>query len=480
MVEHEKLKLVCMMTVPRPPNILFILTDQQRYDTLACNGASFAKTPNLDRLAKSGASFHQHVVANPVCSPSRASIWTGQAPSAHGLWANGGALDSSAETIASHLTTHGYQTAHFGKMHLVPILNRVDAHPAFGFQKIEVAEGDQQYPPDDAYFNWLRAREPMRFAELLEELYTKGQADGYASRLPRPLHQSEWTTDRASDWLQNERDENHPFFLSVGFFDPHHAFNPVREFWDLFEETNFPPAARDQEWDSLRPEQYATRRQGLAKFFSDPAKLQATIRAYHAMVAHVDACIGRLLDALKTTGLDNQTLIVFSSDHGELLGDHGMLWKGPFLLDSLMRVPLIMAGPGIPAGHRFDAPTSSLDFFPTFARLAGADTPHLPGRSLLRKDGTLEPPDPDRLCYAEWDAPGDGPASCLRMLRSGRDKIIINPLRPEIGEYYDLISDPHECRNRWNAVDPRQQELRNEILTLWHRPHPDTPVIEGW
>jgi len=141
---------------------------------------------------------------------------------------------------------------------------------------------------------------------------------------------------------------------------------------------------------------------------------------------------------------------------------------------------LIMSGPGIPAGQKFGAPTSSIDFFPTFAHLAGADTPHLPGRRLLRTDGTLEEPDSNRLCYAEWDSPANDSSSCLRMLRSVQDKLIMNPLRPEVGEYYDLLSDPDECHNMWDLSCPRQQAMREEILSHWHRPRPGTPVIEGW
>ncbi|NJK91061.1 MAG: sulfatase-like hydrolase/transferase [Blastochloris sp.] len=211
-------------------NILLILTDQQRYDSLGATGSAVAQTPNLDALVREGLCFDRHFVTNPVCSPSRGSIWTGLYPSQHGLWGNGGSLPENLPTLPSVLSRAGWQTAHFGKMHLVPILARTRPHPRYGFDTMEVAEGDQQYPPDDAYFNWLREREPMLFAEYLEELYTKGQAQGYTSRLPKHLHMSEWVTERGLDWLQNRREPGQPFFLSLGYFDPHHAFNPVAEF----------------------------------------------------------------------------------------------------------------------------------------------------------------------------------------------------------------------------------------------------------
>lgn len=479
MVKIENVGLVNMTPSLRPPNILFILSDQQRYDSLTCDGSSFAQTPNLDGLAKAGALFRQHIVASPVCSPSRASIWTGQYPSSHGVWANGCSLDESAKTTASHLATCGYQTAHFGKMHLVPILNRVASHPAFGFQTMEVAEGDQQYPPDDAYFNWLRAKEPMKFAELLEELYTNGQAKGYPSRLPRPLHQTEWTVDRCVDWLESEREPSKPFFLSAGFFDPHHAFNPLKEFWDLFEGVEFPTPPSFTGANS-HPDQYASRHRGLTKFFEDPANLQSTIRGYHAMVSHLDACVGRLLRALETTGERDRTIVVFSSDHGELLGDFGMLWKGPFLLDSLMRVPLIVAGPGFPAGTQVTEPTASIDFFPTFAALAGAPIGGLPGCSWVSQAGTLKQLDSNRQIYAEWDAPDVTPSSCLRMLRTPSAKLIANPLVPAYGEFYDLENDPQETTNIWDPSDAKQLSMRQELVNRWHRPRPQTPCINGW
>jgi arylsulfatase A-like enzyme len=472
----------------RPRNIVFILTDQQRYDTLGIDGSPVAKTPNLDALARAGICFDNHFVTNPVCSPSRGSIWTGLYPSQNGLWGNGGALDESLPTCASVLRDGGWQTAHFGKMHLVPILARTEPHPPYGFQTIEVAEGDQQYPPDDAYFNWLRAREPVLFADYLQELYTKGQAKGYTSKLPTHLHMSEWVADRGIDWLENKRDPDQPFFLSLGFFDPHHAFNPVSEYAEQFADVDIPEPVFVEGSMEKRPVQYQQRYKFTEKITRDRPTMLETQRAYHAMVTHVDACVGRVVEKIKAAGLWEDTVIVFSSDHGELIGDHGLLWKGPMLLDSLMHVPLIMAGGGIEAGQRIEGLTSSVDLAATFVGAAGCPSEGwmTSGHQILADDqhGHLKV-DPAALrseVYAEYDEGNDGPTSCLRMLRTATRKLIRHPDVPEASEFYDLAADPSET---WNvaAAAERQPEFTaasEHLLNDLHRPRANTTCRPGW
>ncbi len=464
----------------KPRNVVFIVTDQQRFDTLGCNGCAYARTPHLDQLAATGLNFQNHLVANPVCSPSRGAIWTGKYPSQNGLWANGGRLPETEGTIPQVFNQAGFQTAHFGKLHLVPILDRVEPHPAYGFQTCEVAEGDQQYPPHDAYFNWLRQKAPMKFAEYLEELYTKGQTHGYTSKLPEELHLSTWLTQRGERWLEHERDSKRPFFLSLGFFDPHHAFNPVEPYASAFDDVDIPMPPFDERFFEGKPAHYRKRSEMLSKHTRDPEKMLAIQRAYHAMVHHIDSCVGRLVETLDRLGLREDTAIVFTSDHGELLGDHGMLWKGPFLLDSLMKVPLIVNGASEASGNVHGL-TSSVDFFATLPALAGIEVADpKSGLPFLDAAGSLFPAGDREEVYMEWDEPGDGPTRTVRGLRTASHKLIMYP-GTEVEECYDLQNDPGEVKNLCDRRElPEEYHVLRDRLCSYHQERPKAEVINGW
>lgn len=448
-------------------NILFVLTDQQRFDTLGVNGCRIARTPHLDALAGRGVNFVNHCVTNPVCSPSRASIMTGQMPGECGLWGNGCSLPGTVRTLPQAFVEAGFQTAHVGKLHLVPIINRTAPHPSYGFQHCEVGEGDQQLTHDD-YFLDLRRKAPDAFLDYLQELYREGQSDGYASKLPEPLHHSRWVTDRAADWLRTRRDPARPFFLNVGYFDPHHAFNPCEPYASRFAAAPIEePFFDESEFDS-KPRQYLERYKSVRAVTRDAARRDRMLRAYHAMVAHVDACIGDLLDALDSLGLAENTAIVFSSDHGEFAARHGLLWKGPMLLDDLLRVPLIAApaarGACIPGGPAtVVAPTSAVDLMDTLLTLAGAEVPGSPGgRPLLDAAWRTLPQGARDAIFSEWDDDGRGLTRSLRCIRTATHKLVRYASDPHtVGELYDLVADPHEACNRF--ADPAYADVRTDL-----------------
>jgi arylsulfatase A-like enzyme len=448
-------------------NILLILTDQQHYRSLGCTGATEARTPNLDALAARGMLFRNHFVTNPVCSPSRGSIMTGLYPTENGLWGNGCRLPDNVPTVAQTLAAAGWQTAHFGKLHLVPIITRIAPHPPYGFQTCEVAEGDQQLLDDD-YFRWLRTTDPDLFVRYLTEMYEQGHAKGYTSLMPEEKHLTTWVTRRAVDWLQHRRDPSKPFFLSVGYFDPHHAFNPCEPYASQFASADVTPPVFDKESIATRPPHYRQRFESSRVITRDHEKMTAIQRAYHAMVAHIDKCVGELLRELPT-----DTVVIFSSDHGEFLGNHGLLWKGPFLLDDLLRVPLIVAGPGVPVGVT-DELTSAVDLKPTIETLAGvgAGSP----RAFLDAAGKVRGRD---HVLAEWEAPGDGPTRSLRMIRTRDSKLITYAPDSDWGECYDVRHDPHEFYNRY--ADPVFAARRAELAAaIPRRPRPAVPCEGGW
>ncbi len=466
-----------------PRNVILITTDQQRFDSLGCNGSSHARTPNLDALAAGGVRFLNHIATNPVCSPSRGSLMTGLFPSENGLWANGCELPHDIPTIPDVMSEHGFQTAHFGKLHLEPIVSRVDDPHPYGFETCKIAEGDQQLT-HDAYFGWLRQNHPQQFLDRLSEMYAQGQATGYTSKLPEELHLSRWITDRAVDWLANGRDRDRPFFLNLGYFDPHHAFDPVEPYASWFADAEIPPPVFDEAESATKPEHYRKALKWMRPLTEDPERILAIQRAYHAMCAHLDCELGRLLAALDAEGLAADTAVIFTSDHGEFLGEHGMLWKGPFLLDDLLRVPMIVAIPGSPIPARVvTEATSMVDILSTVQTLAGVEANKKNASGLPMLDANFEPfPEgnhPEIL--TEWDAPGDSAECSQRCIRTATHKLV-HYQGSEVGELYDLTADPRETRNLYSDASMKaiREELEQRLQARHLRARPTTPKMAPW
>ncbi len=467
-------------------NVILILTDQQRFDTLGCNGSTVARTPNLDRLAVGGVNFGNHIVANPVCSPSRGCIMTGRHTTEHGLWANGCTLPRHEITMPMTMHRHGFQTAHFGKLHLEPILNRVNPPHAYGFEVAEIAEGDQMLT-HDAYFSWLRQKSPDLFVKYLTEMYEKGHANGYTSGLPEELHLSRWITDRSIDYLQNRRRDEQPFFLSMGYFDPHHAFNPVEPYAGEFANVDVPPPLFDEAGLASKPPHYQAAAKGMSKITRDLEQILRVRQAYHAMCAHIDVCIGRLLETLTFLGLADDTVVLFSADHGELLGEHGLLWKGPFLLDELLRVPMIAAIPGRPLGSgvKVDSVTSAVDLMATVQSVAGIEPDAVlsgSGRPMLDADLSPLPQGPRDYALCEWENDkNNNPDSSLRCLRTATHKLVHYNLADD-GELYDLLADPREVTNLFH--DPGfaevRKDLERQLQSHYLSRRPPTLRTAGW
>jgi arylsulfatase len=445
----------------KPPNILLVMTDQQHFRALGCNGAPEARTPHIDQLAAGGINFKNHFATNPVCSPSRGSIMTGKYITEHGLWRNGCRLPETNDTIPKAMGRAGFQTAHFGKMHLVPIINRTTPHPAYGFDVAEVAEGDQQLL-DDAYFRWLRTTDPNLFVRYVNEMFTQGHFKAYKSLMPEEQHQTSWVTRRSIDWLKNHRDRSRPFLLSVGYFDPHHAFNPCEPYASMYEEAPVSEPVFHEESLAMRPAHYKSGYENCKGVTEDKEKLTAIIRAYHAMMAHVDKCVGDLVRTLGEEGLAEETVVLFTSDHGEMLGNHGFLWKGPYLLDDLLRVPLIVSVPGRPAAPRVvEDLTSMVDVMATLQSLAGVENiARESGRPFLSRDLELFPEGKRDHVLAEWEHSDNSPSASQRMIRTSDYKLVYYANSTE-GELYDLRADPNEFFNRY--ADPQYASVRADL-----------------
>ncbi|MBD3240517.1 MAG: sulfatase-like hydrolase/transferase [Chitinivibrionales bacterium] len=379
------------------PNILVILTDQQRKDSLGCYGNTVCRTPNLDRLARNGTRFERNYVANPICMPNRLSLFTGQHIHNHGLWTNGLLLEPR-RTVADHLADAGYQTASFGKIHFTPfggdagnresgeLWARLDdsddwCGPYWGFEHVELTIGHTK--PIAHYGKWFR--ENGGTDEMLTRNKVSAHGDCVTRPMPPELHDSAFVGQRTAEFLASERDENRPFFVVASFPDPHHPFDPPEDVASRYPVSNVLPPVGGPEDLETRPPHYrqhldgAWHRGGIGA-----AKHQGGIDESHrcersaltsAMVELIDRNVGVILSALETNGLAENTIVVFTSDHGELLGDHGLWAKGPFFYEGLVNTPLIVAGAGLPCGVVSDALFSDVDLVPTLHELAGVDLP---------------------------------------------------------------------------------------------------------
>lgn len=312
----------------------------------------------------------------------------------------------------------------------------------------------------------------------MTELYAHGHDRGYTSQLSEPLHHSTWVTDQSLHWLEHGRDPHTPFFLNVGYFEPHHAFNPIDPWATRFADADVPNPFHDPAAIHTRPPHYRARYQMNQRTLTKPGVERVIARAYHAMVPHLDHCIGRLLQGLDTLDLLDHTVIVFTADRGELLGHHGMLHKGPFLLDDLMRVPAIISAPNLEPDQPFNGLASMVDLMPTFTHLAGIDSPTPYGRRLLDAHGTLLPDGPHDAIFAQWeDNATTGPERSLHMIRTPTHKLI-RYADDDVDELYDITTDPRETRNRF--AQPGTEALTEQLQPQLQQTRPDTPRSPGW
>ncbi len=462
------------------PNILLLCTDQQRYDSLGCYGNRAIATPAIDALAVDGVLFEQCYVQSPVCTPSRASLLTGRYVHAHGLWANGVALPPQERLFPRSLADAGYDCGMAGKMHLAACFQgRTEPRHDDGFRVFKWAHDPTHGSPQNAYHRWLERTRP--------DLYTAAMAGGPGrsgheavrfDRMPTEYHYSHWIGEETIDFLREGRQADTPFFFMANFFDPHHPFVAPEEYLARYDPATLPPPIGGPEDLATRPPilQEASQKSyaGNARGFGQhtPEELQQLRAAYFAMVSLIDDEVHRILATLDELGLRDDTLVIFTSDHGEMLGDHGLLLKGPMLYEGAVRVPLILRWPGhLPAGTRRNELVEWIDLCPTVLEAAGL--PPLPrgqGKSLLslaRGEGGWERD--WALCeYRNSGHPYDPPVH-MTMLRHRHYKLIVHhgypaTTRQRTGELYDLQADPMELHNLWD--DPAHQQTRTELQEL--------------
>ena len=452
-----------------PPNILWICTDQQRWDTIHALGNDAIRTPNLDRLVSEGVSFTRAYCQCPICTPSRASFLTGLYPSAIHVNRNGNAYFPEGVTLVTRvLADAGYDCGLVGKFHLSAADGRVETRPDDGYRFFRWSHHPQPetfWPTEQhAYQQWLRDQ-----GVDWEEAYGQAQADGwsvqqgYGAGIEARYHQTTWCAEETIRFMGEQRDG--PWLMSVNPFDPHPPLDPPAEYLERMVLDEMPlPLFEPEELESQLDFQGIDHQTELpiSPYDYDARRMVA---AYYAEIELIDAQVGRMLQALEETGQRENTLMIFTSDHGEMLGDHGLRLKGCRFYEGAVHIPLVISWPGhLRAGVRSEALVELTDLVPTLLDAAGLTTPpDLHGRSLFPLlSGQADTHAHREFVRCEYhDALMRPYASHANMIFDGRYKLAVYHGR-DIGELYDLQEDPHEFHNLW--ADPGYAEARFRLM----------------
>ena len=496
--------------------ILFVTTDQQRYDALGCNGGTVARTPVADRLATGGINYRRAMNQNVVCMPARSTMITGQLPRTHGVYANGVPLPADAPSVAAYLNDNGYRTALLGKAHFEPGMdlegrwpeNRFAREgtygPHRGFEHLELAMHGPL--PLWHYGVWIRSL-PGDHEKDFYQLFAGGGLNGSGggetgacqvkyNPVPRELYHTDWVADRTIAWLDTVgADED--WFCWMSFPDPHHPWDPPdselsRVSW---RDLDLPPghpgspeecrrilAQKPRHWLEYFDGAHSNLEGGPADFV--PATMtHDQVREVNAMThienELIDEALGRVLRHISSRGWGDDTDVIFTTDHGELQGDFGLLFKGPYHCDALMRLPMIWR-PAPSAGVApavVEDPVGQLDLAPTFCQIAGLPVPEwVQGSPLPASDGTGR----ERV-ITEWESQFDTEDLHLRSLY--RDGWVITEYGAgggydgSEGELYDLATDPHQWENRWDEVSLKsfKEDLLADLRD--HLPAPRDPRL---
>ena len=518
------------------PNFILYVTDQHRADFLGCYGHPVLKTPHIDAIAARGTAFDSFYVASPVCMPNRASLMTCRMPSSHGVTMNGIPLSRKNVTFVELLAAAGYTTALIGKSHLqtftgVPPTTRLpparDGYfrangdltealrheldtaiykyeepdfwsgpqprvptPFYGFDHVELVTGHGDHIGGD-YTAWLLERSPdaanlIGAENQLPHDYTCPQA--VRTAVPPELYSTTYIAERAAAFIEDHKASDKPFFLMVSWPDPHHPFNPPGKYWGMYDPGDFPVPEAFARNDWTPPPHVAgvlaTRKQGRANLGGMNAVGCSAREAQEAqaltcgMITMIDDAVGRVGAALGESGRAGETVEIFTTDHGDHLGDHRLLFKGAEQYEQITHVPLIWADPEGPQGGRSRVIGQTHDIGATIlerARIEGAWG--MQGRDLF---GT-----PAReAAYIQYahQKPMDGLGTPpnINSVNDGRFRLsVLHGM--DWGELYDRQADPGEFLNLWDDAGYAAEKARlMEMLVRAQLAHVDrTPMPTG-
>lgn len=442
------------------------MCDQLRLDALGIYGNDICKTPNIDSLFSRGIVFEEMFTTYPACAPNRCAIATGKWPKINGMVGNGYILPESETTMMDVFRRNGYTTYGVGKMHFAPQWEhdmddtgkgannpQPDSLPWHGFDKCLITEDHRVGP----YADYL-AEQGLDTWDDVHSFSWGKQHTTQASPYPEEHHQTTWTTDRTIDFFDNH-DRSNPFFMWVSYVDPHHPFNPPAPYDTMYKPEDMPvPVYREGEHDN-RPFKFMEKLKGMMvnheqvdlSTFTDH-DWQKVVAYYYGMITLIDKNIGRIVSHLKETGQFDNTIFVFTTDHGEILGDHHLLFKS-FPFDSVTRVPFMVRRPGDVEQRRQSTLCRSMDIMPTLLDLAGVPfDKKLNGKSLKPYINSDSEPELFDDILIEHSA--------HQTIRSKKYRLTVYH-NDACGELYDLEKDPDNLFNVWD--DPEYQQIKNEL-----------------
>ena len=504
----------------RRPNFVLFITDQHRADHLGCYGNGIVRTPHIDSIAARGVRFNRFYVASPVCMPNRASLMTGRMPSLHGVRGNGIPLSVEDTTFVDLLRAAGYRTALTGKSHLQnftgsppmltygvregltpppPELREASRHMrtgrAYDNENPKLWTDDPTFAAIEPFYGFEHTRICTEHADRVGGHYTRWLAErhtdpdslrgpgnalpdnridspqAWRTRMPEELYPTTYVAEMAEKFLDRHADEDReaPFFIQVSFPDPHHPFTPPGRYWDMYDperiplpdsfgKGDLPPLAWLRE--TLRKSEAIRNSQD--PFAVTEREAREIIALTYGMISMVDDAIGRVLAKLDTTGLADDTVVLFTADHGDFMGDHGIMLKMLLHYHGLIRIPFLWADPGAPsAAAARDDLAATIDIPSTVLARAGLQPFNgVQGRDLFDADTAS----PDGLMIEE-DAQrsmiGMKPPMRVRTYVTNRWRMSIRE-DADWGELFDLENDPLEIANRWD--DPSARDVRAELF----------------
>lgn len=463
--------------MPTQPNILWICSDQQRYDTISALGNSLIRTPNIDQLAERGVTFTQTYCQSPVCTPSRASFLTGRYPRTTRCRQNGQTIPADERLLPRMLRDHGYRSGLSGKLHLSSCSGgKVEQRIDDGYDVFHWSHHpDPDWEAND-YQRWLREKGvawkdiyPSREERDTSSDPRTGEPYGpYVwPGVPEEFHQTTWCAEMAIEFIKENA--GRPWLFSVNMFDPHHPFDPPAEYLHRYRPDQMPlPKYRPGELDNKPRYQQLDHEWahndvgGMHVATLSPREQQKITAAYYAMVELIDTQVGRMVDALEQTGQLENTIVIFMSDHGEMLGDHGLYLKGPHFYEQAVHVPLIISWPQqFQADTRCEELVELVDLAPTLLESCSIEIePQIQGRSLIRQLRGEQSAGPHREdVYCEYYNSWTHPRSYGTMLRTRDHKLVVYH-GTEPGELYDLNADPDEFDNLWDRPEHQETKIR--------------------
>lgn len=456
----------------KQPNILWICTDQQRKDTLGCYGNPWVNTPNLDAMAQTSAIFEHAYCQSPICTPSRSSFLTGRYPRTTRCRQNGQSIPEDEILVTQILADNGYHGGLSGKLHLSACQpkicqNNTERRIKDGYAEFNWSHDPRPAWPTNAYTQWLESKgKTYHTPNHPKSKYVQ-------IGMHESDHQTTWCANQAIDFIRRRNAFPQPWFFSVNIFDPHHPFDPPTEYLERYlnrlDEIPLPDY-QDGDLDD-RPcfQQIDHENAYNVKDYYPYEKMTPTdhrmVRATSwAMVDLIDVQVGRMLDALRQTGQLENTLVIFMSDHGEMLGDHGIYLKGPYGYEQLTAVPLMMQLPNVIKPAKRSQLVELIDIAPTLMELAGLHPhPGMQGKTLLPtlKDAKQKHRDDVYCEYHNTLISHRNPTAHVTMLRTTKHKIVVTHGH-EAGELYDLKKDAREQTNLWS--NPDWQNLKTQML----------------